>query len=444
MGGLTDIGLGPIAQLSINDLIDFKQGVFEPLFGNPSEREEWINVTTVLDVKDHLESKLDDIIGSIPPELSMTCELEATDDLEEGESPYRFAMEFLLAGSLFGADLDLTLLSPKIAVLPEDSFSPLEMTVEALSIDYSLKLPLTIDTKRKKFMIGEIIISLEGSLSTDILQSISLTETVSQNFGGNLVLDMELSYSSLSDWAYVASFEASLTAETSVDTAVANLGLIATDDDLFDDTPREFCPSNSSVWIFQGCFLLLTYMLSCTSFLITATVVFNFDACEYTNLIKTSIQALTFTDELNSIVDGTLDPVLDRATILPSPFVENVKSAIVVAAEIKVNEAKAAVIAQLDALFEGCEERRQLGERVEVEKDGSQRVLIGGLTFADLAPSIEIIDGLVSSLLLQFYTSQASANFTPAACYNIDCQCWALPRSPRDCYRCLHQLGRGI
>ena len=239
VGGLSDIGLGPIAQLSINDLIDFKQSIFEPLFGNPVQRNEWINVTSVLNVKAQLESKLDDIIGSIPPGLSMTCELETTDDLEEEELPYRFGMEFVLTGSLLGDDLDLTLLSPKIAVLPEDSFNPLELTVQALSIDYALTLPLTIDTKRRKFMIGEITISLEGSLNTDVLQSISLTETVSQDFQGSLALDMTLSYSSVSDWAYTASFESSLTAETSVGTAVANLGLVAMDDDLFDDKPRE-------------------------------------------------------------------------------------------------------------------------------------------------------------------------------------------------------------
>ena len=240
VGELDEIGFGPIAQLSINNLLDFKEDVFVPLFGNSIERNEWINVTADVDVKSQLESNLDAIIGSIPPELSVTCQLETTDDLEEGDLPYRFAVEVALSGSFLGMDLDLASLSPEIAVLPEDWFDPLAFTFDSLTVDYELKLPFTIDTKRRKFMIGEILISFEGALNMNVLQSIPLTETVSQNFQGGLTLDASLSYSSMKDWAYTASFDASLTAETSVGTAVANLGLIASDDDVFDDKPREW------------------------------------------------------------------------------------------------------------------------------------------------------------------------------------------------------------
>ena len=238
--GLNEIGLGPITSLSINDLVDFKEDVFGPLFGDAAERNEWINVTSPLDVTAHLQGKLDDVIGSTPPALSVTCQLEWTEDLVGDELPYRFAMEFVVSGEILGADLDLLSLSPQIAVLPEDSFDPLSLTMDTLSANYDFRLPLTIDTRRRKFMIGEITISFEAALNMDVSQSIPLTETVSQNFLGNLALDASLSYSSVSDWAYTASFESSLTAEASVGTAVANLGLIAEDDDLFDHKPREF------------------------------------------------------------------------------------------------------------------------------------------------------------------------------------------------------------
>ena len=122
---------------------------------------------------------------------------------------------------------------------------------------------------------------------------------------------------------------------------------------------------------------------------------FDFDACDYTGLIKTSIEALTFTDELNSVVETYLDPVLDSAGIFPQEFTDNLKTSIVSEAEAKVNEAKAAVIAQIDALVVGCQ-RRRLGE-IEVGQDGSQRMLEGGLTFGDLATSIQVLDGIVSS-----------------------------------------------
>ena len=239
VNALDEIGFGPISQLSVNNLLNFKEDIFEPLFGNTNERNDWINVTVDVDVKTQLESNLNAIIGSIPPELSVTCELERTEDLEEGDLPYRFAVEVFLSGSFLGTDLDLASLSPEIAVLPEDSFDPLALTFDSLTADYELKLPFTIDTKRRKFMIGEILIKFEGALSMNVLQSIPLTEAVSQNFQGGLILDASLTYSSMKGWAYTASFDASLTAETSVGTAVANLGLIASDDDIFDDKPRE-------------------------------------------------------------------------------------------------------------------------------------------------------------------------------------------------------------
>ena len=121
---------------------------------------------------------------------------------------------------------------------------------------------------------------------------------------------------------------------------------------------------------------------------------FDFEACDYTSLISTSIQALTFSDELNDIVDTTLNPVLDKAPFLPTSFTDNVKSTITSAAQAKVNEVKAAVIAKLNALSGNCS-RRRLGE-IEVGQDGSQRMLQGGLNLNDLASSIEVVDGVVS------------------------------------------------
>lgn len=240
VGGLDDIGFGPIASLSINDIIDFKASVFDPLFGDPTERNTWINVTSDLDITAQLESQLNGIVGDAQ-ELSMTCELEVTDDIDEneGELAYRFAMEFVLSGNILGADLNLGVLSPKIAILPENMFESLDLTIDALSANYVLKLPLTMDEKRRKFMIGEITVDFNVDLSTTVSQSIPLTETISQNIGGNMVITANFYYSSVKDWAYMASFEAGLTAETAVGTEVANLGLIAKDDDLFDNKPRE-------------------------------------------------------------------------------------------------------------------------------------------------------------------------------------------------------------
>ena len=238
--GLDDIGFGPVSALAVNDLLNFNDDLFIPLFGDAAQRNTWINVTADLNVMDGIISNLNELGGVAGvPSLSITCELETTNDLEEGDIPYRFGMEFRVSGMLSSVDFDLAALSPSIAVLPEDSFDPLSLTVEGVSMDYTMSLPLTIDIKRRKFMIGDIAITLEAALSTSVMQSIPLTETVLQNFEGDLDLVVSMSYSSVSDWVYTASFETSLTAETSVGATVANLGLIATDDDLFDDKPRE-------------------------------------------------------------------------------------------------------------------------------------------------------------------------------------------------------------
>jgi hypothetical protein len=106
-------------------------------------------------------------------------------------------------------------------------------------------------------MIGEIKIAFDADLAANILQDITLTETVSQNFGGDLDMNIEFSYSSVSDWAYTAGYNASLTAETSIGIEVAELGLIAQDDDLFDDKPRELA---HVLQLMQCCDHLLYYL----------------------------------------------------------------------------------------------------------------------------------------------------------------------------------------
>jgi hypothetical protein len=238
---LDAIGLAPLGNsLSISNILDFTTQVFEPLFGTAIERNVWINVTSDIDVLQKLTSNLNKIAGATNPTFSATCQLEATNDLEGGELPYRFGMEFALAGTLVPTDFDLGAMSPSIAVLPEETFPKLELNLETLTAEYELKMPLTIDTKRKKFMVGEIQIGFTAGFESSVLQLIPLTETVSQNFTGTLEMNAEFLYSSIHDWSYTGSYEARLTAQTSVGTQTANLGLIAFDEDVFDDKPREF------------------------------------------------------------------------------------------------------------------------------------------------------------------------------------------------------------
>ena len=141
-------------------------------------------------------------------------------------------------------------------------------------------------------------------------------------------------------------------------------------------------------------FSLIILFLTLSHDVSKALVRFDFEVCDYTNLITTSIEALTFTDELNTIVDMTLNPVIARAPFLPSSFTDNVKASIVSEAEAKVNEVKTEVISQLNSLLGNCAQRRL--SQMKLNEDGSQRMLQGGLNFGDLATSIEVIDGVVS------------------------------------------------
>ena len=87
---------------------------------------------------------------------------------------------------------------------------------------------------------------------------------------------------------------------------------------------------------------------------------------------------------------------------MPESFNDNIKSSIVSAAETKAIEVQNAVTTRLDALLGSCG-RRRLGDTVEVGRDGSQRLLTDGLTFGNLAASIQsTVDGVVSFHLSDF------------------------------------------
>eukprot|EP00956_Cyclotella_meneghiniana_P035344 scaffold114158_cov97-Cyclotella_meneghiniana.AAC.1 len=100
VNGLDEIGIGPLSGLSVNDLLNFNDDVFQPLFGDAVERDAWINVTSAVDVGARLSDRSDDAIRAIPPVLAVTCQLEITDDLAEDESPYRLAVEIVVSGSI--------------------------------------------------------------------------------------------------------------------------------------------------------------------------------------------------------------------------------------------------------------------------------------------------------------------------------------------------------
>jgi hypothetical protein len=112
--------------------------------------------------------------------------------------------------------------------------------------------------------------------------------------------------------------------------------------------------------------------------------------------MKTSIQCLEFSGELNSSIDRYLNPALFQAPFLPMEFTDYIKTTIASSATAKVNELKRTIDAQMDALNELCA-RRRLGA-VELNEDGSQKILQNDLTFGALSTSVHVTDviGMVS------------------------------------------------
>ena len=207
---LNGIGLGPlgISRSISSDIINSKTQVFDPLFGTVTDRDTWLDAASEIDVLQELSSHLVDIFGS--QTLTATCELETTDDLGLGELPYRIGMKLSLTGSLVPIDFtNHNTMSPSIAVLPETTFPKLNLKVTELRADYELKLPLTIDTKRKTFMLGKIQKGFTAAFAPEVLQTIPHTDTISQNFAGALDMNVEFQYFSINDWSYTGSYNLS-------------------------------------------------------------------------------------------------------------------------------------------------------------------------------------------------------------------------------------------
>jgi hypothetical protein len=139
---LNDIGLPPLeTSLRPSDIIDLQGELFDELFGNETERSEWLNVTSDIDIEAKLQSNLVYVIGN--PELNLTCSLNET--LE------RFKLDVVLKGSVDASSVSV---EPQVSLLP-DSFPSLDLNVSTLDFGYELRLPINLNLARKRFTLGD-------------------------------------------------------------------------------------------------------------------------------------------------------------------------------------------------------------------------------------------------------------------------------------------------
>ena len=368
VSGFDKIGLAPLGgTVNINSIVNFTD-LFNHLFGDEAERNFLSDIMN-FDAVEWLNDRIANIHGSLPM-LNVTCGLERTPDLGNSTTdvPHRMSLRFRLDGSLTGGDIDLTTLGldPKVAVLPEDIFPPLDLTLHSLTADYSITFPMTIDWKYKFVILGDLKIKLDTTFGASIEQPIPILKSVSQTFAGSLALRAGFEWSLRTEphWQYYGSYEANLAAETSVGANFANMALIVKDSDFFDDKPPD--------------------------------VVFDFDICEYADLLYKSVESISFKDEISTMIDKHFGPVLEK-TFLPQNFTDPLKAAIATAASNKVNSVKSSLTNEFINFATSCgRRRRRLSE--EVAQYGSQRNLKQDLTFNSLTLSFEVkgLEGVVS------------------------------------------------
>ena len=375
-------GISPGTSLAISEVLDIQTELFDSLFGDETQRDAWINAGSDVDIEAELSANLANVIGS--PELDLTCSFNET--LES------FSLDVDLAGSVQGSSLSA--IAPQISLLP-DSLPAFDLDIPTLNFGY--KLTFQINVGKNKFLLGETKIDFFLDFLATASQDLPILPSADVSLTGTLGVEANFTYSSLAQgWAYVGGYLGTLDAAASAAPSVANLGLRVYDGDMFDDEPRELKPVCDTLSLLCYQYKFLHYTISSLAH-VPASVRFNFDVCDFTDSLKSSIQSLAFSDELSDILDEYLGPALAKASFIPSSLTANVKSTIVSAADNKVNEVKGWIMAEIDSLFTQCQVRR-LGE-IEIDQFGSQRILSEDLTFKALSDAIESFTGVVSLLI---------------------------------------------
>jgi hypothetical protein len=125
------MGLGPFGNsLLAHNIYDFKDGLFEELFGTKEECTTWINGTTgsAIEVYKKLNANIINVVGDAS--LDAMCVTEND----------KYRMDLTVHGSLPYVDA----FEPKVTLLPPQSFPSLILDVSSVDVGYELKLPLSL------------------------------------------------------------------------------------------------------------------------------------------------------------------------------------------------------------------------------------------------------------------------------------------------------------
>ena len=119
----------------------------------------------------------------------------------------------------------------------------------------------------------------------------------------------------------------------------------------------------------------------------SASVKFNFDICSLKNDLINSVKAFEIGDKLGFIVDHYVAPRIDRAIFEGNLYVvDKIKTYLQGHAKTEANKIKSDIAEQISAI--SCNSRL---EEVEVDGDGSQRLLFQDSSFDYLVDQIHKI-----------------------------------------------------
>ncbi|EJK64294.1 hypothetical protein THAOC_14986 [Thalassiosira oceanica] len=323
--GLNMIGLPLIPSLGLNVVLDLKSTVFDGLFGSEEDRAKWLDsAAATVDVKQTvLANAASELVGSLGAKIDVGCNHNA--ELQ------RYSMDIIVDGSLTGLALEDDSLAASF--LPE-SLGQAKISYPVFDITYGAHIPLYLDLAARKFALGDVAADLYVKLSAKLKVAALpiLQDQGSLTLLGSGSMDGKFSYSSIKGWTSTGSLDAALgaTAVVGGTTSLANIGLRAKDNEIFDTTPPK--------------------------------VTFNFDVCDFVNDLKNSIMSL-------EVTAGDIEAVMGRFFDLKShPYfdaslTEAISDAIAREAQTQVDTAKQAVLTELSSLAESCASVYRLGER---------------------------------------------------------------------------------
>ena len=231
---MDSIGFVPFGvSLPVSGIIDLKTDVVDLVLGTQEDRQRWFAENADAETFD-LASILEKNGEEAGINITVACTLGTNGEGQLSD----FSLQLGLTGS---DELALESLSPEISILPH-SFPPFDITSPLAKVTYSVNVSATIEQLVNRFTVDEI----EARLHLDDFQAsvgkrLEITASTPIEFSGRIEMRAEFYWKSGDGWDVWGSYKGQLKAEAgdSGDLSVANLALVAEDDNFFDDEPRK-------------------------------------------------------------------------------------------------------------------------------------------------------------------------------------------------------------